>query len=302
MGQKNRHSNYSFESEIDSHVNNDPNFDLDEYIRRKSQLDSSAQLHQPDIEDREQSKFKNAVLIFLVFAAAFLWVNEWSVSQTWNSVFGSDESATSFEFAPPVIPDFEIPDVPAPPMLGNEAGLVNYLRGLEEAGLADVYSNSGNIAMYQTGVTVDYLNQMNEAGYLDDFSYSAIIGFYNGNVTVEYLDALSDAGYLEDFSYSAIIGLYNGDVTIDYLNSLGDAGYLDQFSYSAIIGLYNGDVTIDYLNQMNEAGYLEDFSYSAIIGLYNGGVTTDFINQLNENGLLDDMSYSDIIMAYNADN
>jgi len=272
MGQKNRHSNYSFESEIDSHVNNDPNFDLDEYIKQKSQLDPTSQLHQSEIEDREQSKFKNAVLIFLVFAAGFLWVNEWSVSQTWNSLFGSNESATSFEFAPPVIPDFEIPDVPAPPIPGNESGLVNYMRGLEEAGLADIYANTGNIALYQTGVTVDYLSQMNEAGYLDEFSYSAIIGLYNGNVT------------------------------IDYLNSLGNAGYLEQFSYSAIIGLYNGGVTIDYLNQMNEAGYLDDFSYSAIIGLYNGGVTTDFIDQLNENGLLEDMSYSDIIKAYNADN
>ena len=198
MGQKNSYSNYSFEAEIDGNVDYDPNFDLDEYIRQKSQPQNNAALQPSLVEEQDNSQFKNAVLIFMVFAAAFLWVNDWSISQAWNSVFGGEETvatAPSFEFVVPDIPEVDIPAVPAPPVPGSESGFVDYLRALEEAGLADAYSNSGNIAMYQSGVPIDYLLQMDEAGYLVDFSYSAIIGLYNGDVTIDYLDQLNNAGW-----------------------------------------------------------------------------------------------------------
>lgn len=271
MGQKNRHSNYSFESEIDSRDNNNPNFDLDEYIRQKSQSDTSSQLHQPDIEDREHSKFKNAVLIFLVFAAGFLWVNEWSVSETWNSVFGSDESATSFEFAPPVIPDFEIPDIPAPPISVNETGFVNYLLELNEAGLDDIFSSPAQQAFYQTDVPISYLSELVEARY-------------------------------QDLSYPAIIAYYNSDVPLEYLNTLRNAGYLEELSYPAIIALNSSGVSLDYLNTLDEAGYLQSLSYPAIIAYFNTGVTVDFLNRLRDNNLLENMSYPEVISAFNTDN
>ncbi|MAO63527.1 MAG: hypothetical protein CL666_00860 [Balneola sp.] len=276
MGQSNKFSNYSFDKEINGDIDYDPDFDLDEYIRQKSDPHTGSSRQSSVADEKENSQFKNAVLIFMVFAAAFLWMNDWSISQAWNGVFGNEEVTSSAPSFGVQVPEINIPDIPAPPLppatMSSQEGYVDYLASLNEAGYQDNFSSSQAIGLYNGGVTIEYLNRMNEAGYLDKFSYSAMIGLYNTGVTVEYLDALSEAGFLDDFSYSAIIGLYSTGVTIEYLNELSSRGYLENFSYSAIIALYNTDVTVEYLDQ------------------------------LNENGLLENMSYSDIIMAYNTDN
>lgn len=276
MGQTNKYNNYSFESDVNGDIDHDPNFDLDAYIRDKSQPQSASTESADGVDQQERSQFKNAVLIFMVFAAAFLWVNDWSVSQAWNGVFGNEEvtnAAPSFEVQ---VPEINIPEVPAPPVppatITNQDGYVSFLTSLNEAGYRELFSNSQAIGLYNGGVSINYLNELNEAGYLDQFSYSAIIGLYNGGVTTIYLD---------DFQAS---------------------GLLDEFSYSQLIGLYNGNVSVDYLDQLRSNGYLQEFSYSEIIGLFNADVTVSFLNQLEDNGVMEDMSYSDIIMAYNADN
>jgi hypothetical protein len=315
---------------------NDPNFDLDEYIREKSEEEGELSFDAISEEPEDGSAFKNAILIFMVFTAAYLWYYDWSPSQAWASVFGGDNVEVFINPAPDVninIPEINIPDIPPIPDLNFEGGFADYLVEINNAGLNDLFSNSGYQALYQTGVPIEYLEQLNDAGYLeDDFSYSAVIGLYNGNVPVEYLDGLSAINLLDDFSYSGIIGLYNSDVPTSYLNGMSEAGYLDEFSYSAIIGFYNSDVSITYLNELQannlledfsysgiiglyngdvptdyiqdlkNADYLDSFSYSAIIGMYNGGVTLDYINGLKERNLLENLSYSDIIRMYNTDN
>jgi hypothetical protein len=270
--------------------NHNGDFDLDEYIRQQSNeatsdfSESVEDIHPND----DSSQFKNAILIFVVFATAFLWYNDWKPVQAWNAIFGSDEVPAeapaagndfAYTFEIPDIPDIpeiniEIPDIEVPPLPPSEieGAFSDYLASIRDAGLQDVYSNSGFQALYQTGVPVDYLVQLHEEGFLNEFSYSAIIG------------------------------LYHGDVTLEYLQQFREAGYLENYSYSAIIGMYNGGVTTEYLNQLSEGGFLEEFSYSAIIAFYNTGVTVEYLNQLQNNGLLEDMSYSEIIMAFVTDN
>jgi hypothetical protein len=304
MSNKGKYKQYKFENDLDRGDDHDPDFDLDEYIRQQSMDHSrSTDIHAP--VDEETSQFKNAILMFLVFAAAFLWANDWSPTQAWGSIFGGEEASTEVtstapSFTIPDIPDF--PDIAPLPSLSTEAGFVDYLREINEAGLDDMYSSSGYSALYQSGVTIEYLTQLNEAGYLNKFSYSAIIGLFNGGVSLDYLNSLNESGYIDQFSYSAIIGLYNGGVTTEYLDALNENGYIDTFSYSGIIGLFNGGVTVDYLDQLAENRYLDTFSYSGIIGMYNSGVTVEFLNQLAENNLLEGMSYTDVIVAFNADN
>lgn len=267
--------------------NGDGDFDLDEYILQQSHDATSDFSNTPEEsqKDDDSSQFKNAVLIFFVFSAAFLWYNNWNPAQAWNSFFGSENQEVpaeapandfSYSFTMPDIPEIniEIPDIEIPsiPDAAMDGQFSDYLADIRDAGLQEVYSNSGLQALYQTGVPVDFLTQLHEEGFLEEYSYSAIIGFYHGGVTLEYLQQLRDSGYLEDFSYSAIIGMYNGEVTVDYLN------------------------------QLSEGGFLDKYTYSAIIAFYNTGVTADYLEQLQNNDLLNDMSYSDIIQAYVTDN
>jgi len=82
---------------------NDPNFDLDEYIRQKSEEGDDFSFQPPEQEAPEGSTFKNALLIVSVFMAAFLWYHDWSPAQAWNSVFGSNQQTVAVN-----IPDINI--------------------------------------------------------------------------------------------------------------------------------------------------------------------------------------------------
>lgn len=273
MGQKNKYNNYSFESETDGHVDSDPNFNLDEYINRMSR---EGQFYEtPEIvENDDRSQFKNAVLIFLVFAASYLWINDWSVSQAWNSIFGSDD--VTFVTAPEA-PSFDIPTIPSipdNPMAPGEAvnqNFVEFLAAANANGLNEFYSNIGLQSMYEAGVTIEYLNQLAEAGITDQ-------------------------------SFPAVIAFYESDISLDYLNTLNQTGYLQSQSFPAVIAFHESGVTMDYLNELNEAGYLQISSFPAVVAYYEAGVTPSFLDQLNENGLLQQMSFPDVVNAFQADN
>jgi hypothetical protein len=273
MGQKNKHNNYSFESEIDGHADYDPNFNLDEYINRMSREGQIPETHTV-VEEDDRSQFKNAVLIFLVFAASYLWINDWSIGQAWNNIFGNDE--VTFVTAPEV-PSVDIPTIPAipeNPMAPGEVageGFVEFLAAANASGLNEYYSNIGLQTMYEAGVTIEYLNQLSDAGITDQ-------------------------------SFPAVIAFYESEVSMDYLSTLNEAGFLQTQSFPAVIAFNESGVTMEYLNELNQAGYLQISSFPAVVAYYEAGVTPEFLDQLNENGLLQQMSFPDVVNAFEADN
>lgn len=273
MGQKNRYNDYSFESEIDGHADYDPDFNLDEYINRKGR-ESQQPETQKVVEDDDRSQFKNAVLIFLVFAASYLWINDWSVGQAWNSIFGSDD--VTFVTAPEA-PSVDIPTAPAipdNPMAPGEVAPGNFTEFLSDAstnGITRYYSNIAIQTMYEAGVSIEYLRSLVAAGITEQ-SFPAIIAYHESGVTMEYLFLLDESGYLQTQSFPAVIAFYESGVTMEYLNEL------------------------------NEAGYLQISSFPAVVAYYEAGVTTEFLDQLNENDLLQQMSFPDVVNAFEADN
>jgi len=273
MGQKNRYNDYSFESEIDGHADYDPDFNLDEYINRKGREGQQPET-QKVVDHDDRSQFKNAILIFLVFAASYLWINDWSVGQAWNSIFGSDD--VTFVVAPEA-PSVEIPTVPAipeNPMAPGEVSnnsFIEFLSAANANGLNEFYSNIGLQTMYEAGVSIEYLNQLAEAGITDQ-------------------------------SFPAVIAYHESDVSLEYLNSLNESGYLQTQSFPAVIAFYESGVTMEYLNGLNEAGYLQISSFPAVVAYYEAGVTTEFLNQLNDNDLLQQMSFPDVVNAFEAEN
>lgn len=243
MGQKNKYNNYSFESEIDGHADNDPNFNLDEYIRKMSREEQMSASEQYIEEDDDRSQFKNAILIFVVFAASYLWINDWNMSQVWNSVFGSDEA--TFVTAPEA-PSFDIPTIPAipdNPMAPGEVtseGFIEFLAAANANGLNEYYSNIGIQTMYEAGVPIEYLNQLTEAGITDQ-SFPAIIAYHESGVTMEYLNELNEAGYLQSSSFPAVVAYYEAGVTPEFLDQLNENGLLQQMSFPDVVNAFEAD-------------------------------------------------------------
>lgn len=300
MTNKGKYKQYKFENDLDHGNDHDPDFDLDEYIRQQS-MDNPRSTETHATVDEETSQFKNAILMFLIFAAAFLWANDWSPTQAWASIFGSEETAAEVTSTAPSFAIPDIPDIPPIPGMGNEIGYVNYLIEINEAGLDDIYSSPALQSFYQSEVPIAYLSELVEAGY-QELSYPAIIAYYNSDVPLEYLNTLTEYGFLSEFSYPEVIAYYNADVSLEFLTTLSENGFLSELSYPEVIAFYSSDVTMEYLRSLGEAGYLESFSYPAVIAYFNNGVTVDFLNQLRDNDLLDNMSYPEVVSAFKADN
>jgi hypothetical protein len=260
MGNKEDNKSRSFSNDLDRHSteNPDPDFDLDEYIHQQSQddeLNLSA-----DIEEKEdRSQFKNAVLIFIVFAASFLWFHDWSPTQAWSAVFGGGQQvaevttgASGSDQVQSQIPN--IPQPPAPPGANETAA-----------------PTASELDMPIT----EYLSILREKGYLgNEVSSFDARQLYNANVPISYLDELQNQGFLEDLSFVDVTEFYNNDVTIDYLVSLNEAGYLEELSFVYITSFYNAGVTLEFLDQLKEQGLYQDLNFLDIVDLYqreNGG-------------------------------
>lgn len=243
MGQKNKYNNYSFESEIDGHADNDTNFNLDEYIRKMSREEQLSTSQQYEEEEDDRSQFKNAILIFIVFAASYLWINDWNMSQAWNSVFGGDEA--TFVTAPeaPSIDIPTIPSIPDNPMAPGEIdpqGFTEFLSAAQSNGIARFYSNIALQTMYESGVTIEYLRELVAAGITDQ-SFPAIIAYHESGVTMEYLFLLKESGYLTNLSFPAVVAYSESGVTVEYLDQLNENDLLQGMSYPEVVNAFNAD-------------------------------------------------------------
>lgn len=289
MAKKEQNKTRSFSNDLDRHpdAENDPDFDLDEYINQKSQNEELF-VEEPAEEDRSQ--FKNAILIFIVFAAAFLWFNNWSGTEAWTFIFGGDDNTTQVAEAPrgsgqsvvtiPQIPD--VPEVPNVPQLpGVEAPATS---GLDMP-------------------ITEYLTTLRDKGYLgDEISSFTARQLYDGNVPISYIDELQAAGFLEDLSFVYITNYYQNQIPLSYLESLQEAGVYEDLSFVDVTNFYQNDVSTDYLIKLNEAGYLEDLSFVYVTNFYQNGVTVEFLDQLKEQGLYEDLNFLDIVDLYQREN
>lgn len=256
MTNRGKYKQYRFENDLDRGAghdyDNDPDFDLDEYIRQQSRGEHDYTAPVISHEEDDTSQFKNAVLFFLVFAAAFLWVNDWSPTQAWNSVFGSDEAATEvtadapgFTFTVPDIPD--IPDIPAAPEVmpvpntATSSGFIDYMKEINEGGLGDLFPNQAYIAFYQSDIPAEFISEVNESGYLEQLSFTDLIIFHENGGDIEYLDAMKEANYMEDLSIRSVLILQSAEVPVEFIKTLDENGLLEGMSYTEIIMAYKAD-------------------------------------------------------------
>ncbi len=280
MENRGKYKQNKFENDLDR-GDHDPNFDLDAYIQEQSTPGNINSTYQKPPED-DSSQFKNALLIFVVFAAAFLWFNEWSPSQAWSSLTGGEQ--TSAEIAPtaPGLGQLEIniPDIPAPPTVPA----------------------APTASQLDLSIT-EYLSILRDKGYLgDEISGFSARELYDANVPISYLDQLQQAGFLEDLSFVYITNYYQNQIPLAYLESLQEAGVYDELSFVDVTEFYNNNIPTDYLVKLNEAGYLEDLSFVYITNFYQAGVTIEFLDQLKEQDLYEDLNFLDIIDLYKREN
>lgn len=288
MTKKDQNKTRSFTNDLDRHsdFDHDPDFDLDEYIRSQSQ-DSGQIPIQEEPKDPDRYLFKNAILIFIVFAAAFLWFNNWSPSEAFTYVFGNDEQTTEVTAGVPGTDQLEI-EIPEPPEIPSVPGV--------EAPPAPPASN------LDMSIT-EYLSVLQDKGYLgDEISGFSARQLYDANVPVSYLDELQNAGFLEDLSFVYITNYYQNQIPLSYLERLQDAGVYEELSFVDVTAYYNDDIPVEYLVTLNEAGYLDELSFVYVTNFYNAGVTVEFLDQLKEQGLYDDLNFLDIVDLYQREN
>lgn len=247
MSNKGKYKQYKFENDLDRSDDHNPDFDLDEYIRRKSRETENEYFQPSTIDKREESTFKNAVLFFLVFAAAFLWINDWSPTQAWGNIFGNEESATEVTSIAPIINTPEIPEIPTAPEVppisnsASSSGFIDYMKEINEAGFGDLFPNQAYIAFYQSDISTEFISEVDEAGYLDQLSFTDLIIFHKNGADIEYLDAMKEANYLEELSIRNVLILQSAGVPVQFIQELDDNGLLEGMDITEIIMAYNAD-------------------------------------------------------------
>ena len=287
MTKKDHNKTRSFTNDLDrnSDYDHDPDFDLDEYINQQSQKGQQIPL-QEEAKDPDRYLFKNAILIFIVFAAAFLWFNNWSSSEAWTFIFGGEEQSTEVTAGAPGVEQLEI-EVPEPPAVPTIPG--------SEAPVA----STADLDMSIT----EYLAVLQEKGYLgEEVSGFSARQLYDASVPVSYLDELQSAGFLEDLSFVYITNYYQNQIPLTYLESLQEAGVYEELSFVDVTNFYNNNVPTEYLVTLDEAGYLEELSFVYINAFYDAGVTIEFLDQLKEQGLYEDLSFLDIVDLFQREN
>ncbi len=288
MGKKEDHKTRSFTNDLDRSFDDDhdPDFDLDEYIRRQSQPTGQMPLPE-ETKDPDRYFFKNAILVFIVFAAAFLWLNSWSEAESWAYIFGGNEQTTEVTAGAPGVDQLDV-SIPQPPQIPSVPGVE-----------APPAPPTASLDMTIT----EYLSVLQDRGYLgDEISGFSARQLYDANVPVSYLDELQDAGFLENLSFVYITNYFQNQIPLSYLESLQDAGVYESLSFVDVTAFYNDDIPVDYLVSLNEAGYLEDLSFVYVTNFFNAGVTVEFLDQLKEQGLYDDLNFLDIVDLYQREN
>jgi hypothetical protein len=288
MEKKEDNKTRSFTNDLDRNFDDDhdPDFDLDEYIRRQSQPTAQMPI-QEETKDPDRYLFKNAVLIFIVFAAAFLWFNNWSDSESWAYFFGGDNQSTQVTAEAPGFGQPEI-SIPEPPQVPSVPGV--------EAPPAPPASS---LDMTIT----EYLSVLQDRGYLgNEISGFSARQLYDANVPVSYLDELQNADFLENLSFVYITNYFQNQIPLTYLENLRDAGVYENLSFVDVTAFYNDNIPTEYLVTLNEAGYLEDLSFVYVTNFYNAGVTVEFLDQLKEQGLYEDLNFLDIVDLYQREN
>jgi hypothetical protein len=247
MGKKEQHQSSALSNNLDIYPEEEynPDFDLDAYINKQIQRERNSNT-KPMRSKENSSFFKNAAVITLVIVMGFFWYHNWSIPETWASLFGGNEVTVSVNPNPnisvPVPPAPPAPptDIPVPPNVSMD-GYADYQSAVNNAGLQEKFSNVGVMALYQTDVPINYLIALQDGGYLDDLSYPTIIGLHSAGVTIDYLSQLSANNFADKFSTTAIIAMYSAGVPVDYLVELRDKKQLDSKGYSEIIAAYNMD-------------------------------------------------------------
>jgi hypothetical protein len=273
--------------------NKNDDFDLDSYLEEQSQ--QKQEPNQPKEVEPEGSFLKNAVLGLALVFTAFLWYHDWSPSQAYGSIFGSDEPkiiATGQAGNQIVIdiPEIRIPEITIPES-----------REIQRAIERELSRASVNAEL--PSVT-DYLVELKELGLLDDNKLSAFQArqLHSSGVPISYIQEVDNADFLDDLNFVAISEFYNNDIPLSYISEFEDAGFLEKVNFIGISEFYKNNVSMDYLRTLDQAGYLDDLSFVYITEYFKARVTTEFLNDLKAKGLYEDLSFVDIVEMYKDEN
>lgn len=175
---------------------NNQNFDLDDYLREKSELDSESLEDASKDEGIKKRKY-GFWLIFIAIVAIYLM----NPLGQYERFFGEGENELT-EVPAPVIP---APVVPIQ----------------QSSQAADDQQEQSMEAFDISGSFLDYATALRSFEITDNLSVSNAQALFDRNIPLGYINILEESDLFDDLSAAGIISIFDNNIPAQYLNELG---------------------------------------------------------------------------------
>lgn len=277
--------------------NSDDNFNLDDYIREKSDSEGQSDHFESENNEGKSSWFRNTVLLLSFGVVTLLYFNNWNPLQVYGNIFGIEKYQAGY-----VAP---APEPPEPLVIkvnpGNGAQVVN-LSELEK--LAELKSLEGLRALQELEALSE-LAELERLGELEELenSLAELESTEEMNKLREFalktaMEALEGIGNSPEFGEAigeaSQIGIQEALRELEKLRELeiSEAGELAEQARNV------NSSFVEYSSELTNAGLDDKFNNSTLQKFYEANVPASFLKQLDQLGVLEKMDADNIIKAY----
>ena len=232
----------------------DPDFDLDAYLREKSHPDEQ---FEERIEDTPKSSFlKNTFLILGLSIFALLYFNDWSPKLVYGNIFGIEEYQKQSIAPEPFVPV----------ATNSEADAVIAGNGL--SGGDEIIVNTQQLEELARLEALEALESLEGLAELENLEG------LEGLEELAKLSALEGLKALSNLENPSFIQVENNSSEFpasleDYKAGLQEAGLAEKFDSDTVTELYEAGVPVPVLKALNDNGLLNSFDISSLIEGYN---------------------------------
>lgn len=192
--------------------NDNQDFDLDDYLREKSGLESESDSNSVDEESTNRRKYG----FWLIFVA-IVFIYFMNPLGQFERFFGEGDNQLT---------EISVPEIPAPVVPTQQS--------------IPVSNNSQEQAFEafeQSGSFLDYATALRSFDITDDLSVSNAQALFDRNIPLDYINVLEESDLFDDLSSAGIISIFDNNIPQNYLNELGASDLFDEMSAAGIIGL-----------------------------------------------------------------
>jgi hypothetical protein len=261
--------------------NSNSNFDLDDYIEKKANSDSSREYNSEKVPSRSSNWFRNTLVILGFGVVTLLYFNNWSPKQVYGNIFGIEEYQAATQAPSPTASTTQPTIIDLPSGLEGQLADLNRLEELE--GLEALEGLEGLESLEASIAGLEELEDMNK---LREFALNTAMQALEGiGSSPEFSELIGEASQL---------GIQEALKELEKLREMeleGAEGLAEQ------AGNLNLSL-IQYSEELTKIGLNEPFNNASIQKFHEAQIPVSFLEKINEQGLLETMTPEGIIEAY----